>query len=47
MTSGADGVAGHFQKDRSKSGVTFRTDLTYFAAFEAKMYSGFSPVKFT
>lgn len=41
----ADGVAGHFQKNKSKSGVTFRTDLSYFAAFEAKMYSRFSPIK--
>jgi hypothetical protein len=41
----ADGIAGHFVGNQSKSGVLIQKDATYFASFEAKMYSNFSPIK--
>lgn len=41
----ADGVAGQFKPNKSKSGIVFPRDLSYFTAFEGKMYSPYSPIK--
>ena len=38
-------MAGHFKADQSKSGIVFCPDLSFFTAFEGKMYSPFSRIK--
>ena len=41
----ADGLVGHFNHDASKSGVRLFSSTSFLVAFEAKMSSGFSPIK--
>lgn len=41
----ADGLAGHFMPNASKSGMDFARDGGFFGALEGKMYSGFSRIK--